>query len=63
MRKRSDPIWKSLLIISASAIIGATIFLGVGSAFGARDSRVWAVLGAGTGGAFGYLWRKIRHSR
>jgi hypothetical protein len=61
VRKPKDPIWKTLLIVSATAIVGAAIFAGVGSAFGA-GGKTWAVLGAGTGGAFGYFWQKIRHS-
>ena len=62
VRKPRNPIWKALLIVSASAIIGAAIFMGVGSVFGTGGDRTWAVLGAFTGGAFGYFWRKVRHS-
>jgi hypothetical protein len=62
VRKPSDSIRKTLLIVFATAIVGASIFMGVGAAFGAGGDRTWAVLGACTGGAFGYFWWKVRHS-
>jgi hypothetical protein len=76
MRQPSDPIWKSLIIVAFSAMVGTAIFVSVGYALGGPSAGfldwlqansggkawTWVILGAGTGGAFGYFWRTMQKS-
>jgi hypothetical protein len=76
LRQPRDPLWKSLLIVASSAMVGTAIFVSVGYTVGAPsagflawlqansggNARTWAILGAGTGGVFGYFWRVIQKS-